>query len=89
MSLKCIFAREALLAVLAREGLDGKMDSLVALQVVISVEGLGTLITFKGTVVLLLMLRVLTVHWCAHLMALIWHVHAVNKSHLSSWAVDI
>lgn len=50
-NLQSIFPRETLLAVIAREGLDGQVDPLMTLQVVIPIEALRTLITFEGAVV--------------------------------------
>lgn len=48
MTLESVLAGEALAAEGAREGLDGQVDSLVALQVVVAAEGLGALITLEG-----------------------------------------
>ena len=62
-NLQCILPGEALLAVSARERLHCQMDSLMSLQIVVTIEGLWTLITFEGSVILLLLLpRVVTVH---------------------------
>lgn len=49
--LKCVLPREALIAVVAREGLDSQMDPLVSLQVVVSIEALWTLVTLEWPVV--------------------------------------
>jgi hypothetical protein len=63
----------------AREWLHSQVDSLVALQIVVAVEGLWALIAFEGSVVLLLLLaRMMSVHWSADLMLWVLHVHATN-----------
>lgn len=49
--LQCILAREALVAVVARERLDSKMDPLVSLQIMISVETLWALVAFEWPVI--------------------------------------
>lgn len=89
VSLQCIFPRKALLAVAAGERLHGQVNSLVAFQIMIAVEGLGALIAFEGSVVLLLLAGMMAVHWPAHLMRWVLHVHASNKCHLVSWVVHI
>lgn len=48
--LKSILAREALVTVRAGERLHGQMNALVAFEVVIAVETLGTLVTFERSV---------------------------------------
>jgi hypothetical protein len=48
--LEGVFPREAFVAVRARERLDGEMDALVALQIVVSIEALGTLIALEWSV---------------------------------------
>jgi hypothetical protein len=63
----------------AREWLHSQVDSLVALQIVVAVEGLWALIAFEGSVVLLLLLaRMVSVHRSAHLVLWVLHVHATN-----------
>lgn len=47
-NLQCIFPAEALVAVVAREGLDRQMDPLVALQVVVAIERLRALVALEG-----------------------------------------
>lgn len=47
MTLESVLAREALAAEGAGEGLDGQVDSLMALQVVVAAEGLGALIALE------------------------------------------
>jgi len=90
MSLQCIFPRKALLAVSTWEWLHGQMDPLMSLQIVITIEGLWTLVTFERAVILLLLLsRVVAIHWSTHLMRRILHVHAPHKCHLIPWAMDI
>jgi len=49
--LQCVFAREALVTVAAREWLDCQMNALVSLQVVITVEALNTLVALERTIV--------------------------------------
>lgn len=62
-NLQCIFPGEALLAVSAREWLHSQMDPLMSLQIVVTIEGLWTLVTFERSVILLLLLsRVVAVH---------------------------
>jgi hypothetical protein len=52
-----------------RERLDCQVDSLVALQVVVPVEGLGALVTLERTIILLLLLRwMMPIHWSTQLM---------------------
>ena len=46
--LEGVLSGEALLAVVAAKGLDGEVDALVALKVVVAVEGLGALVAFEG-----------------------------------------
>lgn len=61
--LQGILAREALVAVAAGEGLDGQVDALVTLQVVVAVEALWALIASERSVVLWAgLLRVVTIH---------------------------
>jgi len=79
-NLQCIFPRKALLAMAARERLHCQMDPLVSLPIVVAVERLWALITFEGSVILLLLLT-----W----MWWILHIYATNKCHLVSWAMYI
>lgn len=58
MPLECIFSGEALVAVGAGKGLDGQMDPLVALEIVVAVEALGALITLERPIVGCLLLLV-------------------------------
>ena len=51
-NLEGIFSGETLITVVAREGLDSKMDSLVALQVVVPVEALRALVAFERPVLI-------------------------------------
>jgi hypothetical protein len=89
-NLQCIFPGEALLAVSAREWFHRQMDPLMSLQIVVSIEGLWTLVTFERSVILLLLLsRVVGVHWTSHLMRRILHVDSTHQSHLIAWAMHI
>ena len=89
-NLQCILPGEALLAVSTREWLHCQMDPLMSLQIVITIKGLWTLVTFEWSIILLLLLPgVVTVHLATHLMRRILHVHAPNKCHLVPWAMDI
>jgi hypothetical protein len=49
--LESVLPRKALVTVVAREGLDSQMNSLVSLQVMIAIEALWTLITLEWPVV--------------------------------------
>jgi hypothetical protein len=90
MSLQCIFSRKALLAMSAREWLHSQMDPLMSLQIVVTIEGLWTLVTFERSVILLLLLSwMVAVHLPTHLMWRILHVHSPHESHLISWAMHI
>jgi len=51
MSLKSILSRKALVAVTAWERLDGQMDSLVSLEIVVAVEALGALVASEWSIV--------------------------------------
>jgi hypothetical protein len=51
MSLQGILPREALIAVVAGKRLDGEMDPLMPLQVMVAVEALWALIAFERPVV--------------------------------------
>lgn len=55
--LERVFPRKALVAVIARERFDGKMDPLVSLQIMISIEALRTLITFERPIMRWCLLR--------------------------------
>src|SRR4051812_3098101 len=48
--LEGVFPRKALVAVRARERLHGEMDALVALQIMVPIEALGTLIALEWSV---------------------------------------
>jgi len=62
----------------------------MSLQIVVTIEGLRTLVTFEGSVILLLLLSwVVAVHWTAHLMRRILHVHAAHERHLVPWTMHI
>jgi hypothetical protein len=75
-NLQCIFSREALLTVPTRERLHCQMDSLMTLQIVIAIKGLGTLVAFEGSIILLLLLPwMVSIHLSAHLMLWILHLH--------------
>jgi len=50
MSLEGVLAREALIAVVAREGFDSEMDPLMPLEVVVARERLGALIALKRAI---------------------------------------
>lgn len=83
-NLQGVLAREALLAVAARERLDSQVDALVALQIVVAVETLSALVALEGAVVLLLLVLLLLVpvHVLpAHLVRVL-HAHAANERHL-------
>ena len=61
--LESILSGEALVAVSAREGLDSQVDTLVAFEIVISVETLRTLIATERTICLrVLMWHLVAVH---------------------------
>lgn len=51
VSLERIFPGETLITVVTREGLDGEMDPLVTLQIMVPVEALWALITLEWTIV--------------------------------------
>jgi hypothetical protein len=66
------------------------MNSLVALQIMIPVEGLGALVTFEGAVILLLLRSwMVPIHRPTQLVLWVLHTHAPNKRHLVSRTVDI
>jgi hypothetical protein len=89
-NLQRIFPGEALLAVSTWEWLHSQMDPLMSLQIVVTIEGLWTLVAFERSVILLLLLsRVMAVYWSAHLMRRILHVHPPHKCHLIPWAMHI
>lgn len=49
----------------------------MAFEIVIAVEGLRALIALEWAVILLLLLsRMMSVHWPAHLMLWVLHIHA-------------
>ena len=48
MYLERVLPREALLTVVAAKRLDGQVDALMALEVVVAVEGLGALVALEG-----------------------------------------
>lgn len=50
MSLECVFTREALVAVVAGERFHRKVDPLVSLQVMVTIEALRALITFEWSI---------------------------------------
>lgn len=81
--LEGIFARETLVAVAARERLDGQVNSLMSLQVMIPVEALWALVASERSVVLCIWLLWVVAIQLMHLgcMATIeaWH-HAVWHS---------
>jgi hypothetical protein len=100
--LQRIFPREALLAVIAREGLDGQMNPFMTLQVVISIEALWALITFeravvqgRGLPVSLMMRSMTTIHMLhARQMAAIEcgeeaGLHVAHERHLPARIVHI
>ena len=70
----------------AREGLHRQVDPLVALEVMIAVERLRTLVALEWAVVLLLLLlllpRMMAVDLRTHLMRLVLHVQATDECHL-------
>jgi len=83
MSLQCIFSGEALFTVSAGERFHCQMDSLMALQIVVAIEGLGALVAFEGSVVLLLLLLLLlwvvSIHLSAHMVLWILHLHVASN----------
>lgn len=97
--LECIFAREALVTVIAREGLDGQMNPLVALQIMVAIEALRTLITLEWSIVSWGLLRCvgprLAIHWWICLItAVVCHrkhciVHVSHHRHLCTGTVDV
>lgn len=72
------------------EGLHGQVDTLVALEIMITVERLWALIALEGPVVLWLLLAwVVCVHLAVHLVRWILHVHAAHQRHLVPGTVNI
>jgi hypothetical protein len=65
MSLQCVFAREALVAVSTRKGLHSQMDSLMSLKVMVAVEALRALVAFEWTI------------WGGRRHAMRWHMATV------------
>lgn len=93
--LERIFAGEALVAMAAREWLDGQVNSLVTLQIVIPVEALWALIATERSVVWWVgLLRMMSVHLRVLRSAVEVGHHAVlhavsNERHLSARVVHI
>lgn len=88
-NLQCIFPRKALLAMAAGEWLHCQMDTLVSLQVVVSVEGLWALVALEGAVVWWrLALGVMPVH-LMRMLRVSLHVHAAYQRHLVSGVVHV
>jgi hypothetical protein len=75
--LERVLAREALIAVIAGKRLDSKMDPLMPLQIVVSVEALRTLIALERPVIGSRLL----VLWMAHEMRHCCCVTAVETGH--------
>ena len=73
----------------AGEWLHCQMDSLVSLQVVISVEGLWALIALERTVVLGLLLVWMAAIHVVHVRWISVHVHSSYKCHLAARTVDV
>lgn len=79
----------------AREGLDSQVDALVAFEIMISVETLGTLIATEGAVGLRILLwHVVAVHLLhsgVPTVVVHWHTvrHAVHKRKLAIGVADI
>lgn len=96
--LQRVFSGETLVAVATRERLDGKMDPLMPLQVVVSIEALWALVAAEWPIILLdLGLRV-TVHLLLHLCRRVTAVkaagdhavrHAANHLQLAARVVDV
>ena len=93
--LQRVLPREALIAMLAGKRLDGQMNALMALEIVIPVEALGALIAFEGAVVgggLLVVRGPQEVRHCGCGAAVDGHharVHAADEGHLAVWIVDV
>lgn len=93
--LESVLAGEAFVAVAAGERLDGKMDALVALEIVIPVEALRALIASEGPVVCWVWLyRVVWVHMLHRSVStVVWHrhsrCHTIHQCQLSAWVTDV
>jgi len=90
--LQSILSRKALLAVPAWEWLDSKVYPLMALEIMIPVETLRTLIAFERTIVrygLLLIAVHLQMSSVAAVEGRHHASHAVNELHVAAWAVEI
>ena len=79
----------------AREGLDGQVDALVAFEIVISVETLGTLVATERTICLRIWLwhvvAVHRLHGSVSTVVVHWHTvrHAVHKRKLATGIADV
>ncbi len=76
----------------------GQMDSLVPLQIVISIKALRALVTFEGSIVgnrlrvLVLLVVVHVLRICSVSAIELWHypmLHIANHGHLTSGTVDV
>lgn len=87
MPLERVLARELLVAVGAGEGLDGEMDALMALEVMVAAECLGTLVTPKGSLCSGLLRRAMAAVHVGRRLHLL-HVRAsLNHGHVALWVV--
>lgn len=74
----------------AREWLHRQMNTLVALQIVIAIERLRTLITFEWTIVVRHLLRMMpAIQWSGHLLGICHAAHSAEESHLTARLVNI
>lgn len=85
---------------IAREGLHGQMNPLMALQIMIAIEALGALVTLEWSIMGWWLLRCvcpwLTVHrlWIGRKTTVECHgkhamIHVSHHCHLCTWTVDI
>lgn len=67
------------------------MNPLMALQIMIAIEALRTLITLERTIILRRRLAwVMTIQRRAHvLLRILSHIHAADERHLAAWCVDV
>jgi hypothetical protein len=93
--LQRVFAREALIAVAAREWLNCQVDALMSLQVVIAIEALWTLVASDWSIVLSVRCSIMIVHLLVHcrMATVVVHghalTHAVDQRQLTVWVANI
>ena len=77
------------------KGLDGQMDSLMAFEIMVSIEALRALVTFKGPILRLLLGVCLGCHVYMGNLSVVGIAchqpirHSPDQSHLGSWTVKI